>query len=115
MGVPGGIEAGTDGEDDPRSWSERFNSPGPEWKAAGMGETLEGNPDGKKPVVGGNTFVYVQADGDDLVHSDGRTASMRVDSPKETRIGVSFWAWVRASSRAFCSSQDLLRATLMRR
>lgn len=75
MGVPGGIEAGTDGADDPISWSERFNSQGPEWKAPGDGETLEGNPDGKKPVVGGNTFVVVEAKGDDLVHSDGKTAA----------------------------------------
>ncbi|MCA9164198.1 MAG: sulfatase, partial [Planctomycetales bacterium] len=95
MGVPGGIEAGTDGEDDPRSWSERFNSPGPEWKAAGMGETLEGNPDGKKPVVGGNTFVYVQADGDDLVHSDGRTAEkacelIRRNKDRRFFLGVGF-------------------------
>ncbi|MDX1948810.1 MAG: sulfatase [Pirellulaceae bacterium] len=75
MGVPGGIESGGDGEDDPPSWHERFNSPGPEWKAAGTGETLEGNPDGKKPVVGGNTFVVVAAEGDDLVHSDGKTAA----------------------------------------
>lgn len=74
MGVPGGIEDGGDGADDPRSWSERFNSQGPEWKATGTGETLEGNPDGKKPVVGGNTFVVVKADGNDLVHSDGKTA-----------------------------------------
>jgi iduronate 2-sulfatase len=75
MGVPGGIEKGTDGADDPRSWSERFNSQGPEWKAPGVGETLERNPKGKKPVVGGNTFVIVAADGDDLVHSDGKTAA----------------------------------------
>jgi len=75
MGVPGGIEKGDDGADDPRSWTERFNSKGPEWRAAGIGETLEGNPDGKKPVVGGNTFVVVEADGDDLVHSDGKTAA----------------------------------------
>lgn len=74
MGVPGGIEAGTDGADDPRSWTERFNSQGPEWKAPGTGETLEGNPDGSKPVMGGNTFVVVQADGDDGLHSDGKTA-----------------------------------------
>ncbi len=74
MGVPGGIESGGDGADDPLSWTERFNSPGPEWKAPGDGETLEGNPDGQKPVVGGNTFVVVEADGDDLVHSDGKTA-----------------------------------------
>ncbi|MDZ4288783.1 MAG: sulfatase, partial [Prosthecobacter sp.] len=75
MGVPGGIEAGTDGEDDPASWTERFNSQGPEWKAAGMGETLERNPEGKKPVMGGNTFVVVAAEGDDLVHADGKTAA----------------------------------------
>jgi len=75
MGVPGGIEKGTDGADDPRSWTERLNSQGPEWKAPGVGETLEGNPDGKKPVVGGNTFVVVEADGNDLVHSDGKTAA----------------------------------------
>jgi len=75
MGVPGGIEDGSDGVDDPASWTERFNSQGPEWKAPGLGETLEGNPDGKKPVVGGNTFVIVAADGDDRVHSDGKTAA----------------------------------------
>jgi iduronate 2-sulfatase len=79
MGVPGGIEQGGDGPDDPASWTERFNSPGPEWKAPGNGETLESNPDGKKPVVGGNTFVVVEADGDDLVHSDGKTAAKAVE------------------------------------
>jgi iduronate 2-sulfatase len=87
MGVPGGIEEGGDGRnhnngdgaDDPASWTEKFNSPGPEWKAAGVGETLEGNPDGKKPVVGGNTFVVVEAEGDDLVHSDGKTAAKAVE------------------------------------
>jgi iduronate 2-sulfatase len=79
MGVPGGIELGTDGADDPASWVERFNSQGPEWKAPGDGETLENNPDGKKPVVGGNTFVVVEADGDDGVHSDGRTAAKAVE------------------------------------
>jgi iduronate 2-sulfatase len=75
MGIPGGIELGTDGEDDPISWTERYNSQGPEWKAPGIGETLEGNPDGKRPVVGGNTFVVVEADQDDDAHSDGKTAS----------------------------------------
>ncbi len=75
MGVPGGIEDGSDGADDDKSWTERFNSPGPEWKATGSGETLENNPDGKKPAVGGNTFVVVEADGDDLIHSDGKTAA----------------------------------------
>ncbi len=74
MGVPIGIEEGGHGSDDAASWTERFNSQGPEWRAPGDGETLEGNPDGSRPVVGGNTFVVVEADGDDLVHSDGRTA-----------------------------------------
>jgi iduronate 2-sulfatase len=79
MGVPGGVEFGPDGKDfngadDELSWTERFNSPGPEWKAPGSGETLEGNPDGKKSVVGGNTFVVVAADEGDDAHSDGKTA-----------------------------------------
>ena len=99
MGVPGGIEYGGDGRDhnggdgadDPASWTERFNSPGPEWKAAGEGETLEGNPDGKKPVVGGNTFVVVEADGDDLIHSDGKTAAKAVELIKQHATGKPFF------------------------
>src|SRR5688572_918599 len=87
MGVPGGIEEGGDGRkhnggdgaDDAASWTEKFNSPGPEWKARGAGETLESNPDGARPVVGGNTFVVVEADGDDLAHSDGKTAAKAVE------------------------------------
>lgn len=95
MGVPGDIEKGSDGTDDPASWTERFNSPGPEWTAAGAGETLEGNPDGKKPVVGGNTFVTVAADGDDLVHSDGKTAAkacelIRLHKDEPFFLGVGF-------------------------
>lgn len=74
MGVPGGIEQGTNGADDARCWTERFNSRGPEWRAAGRGWTLEGNPDRSEPVKGGNTFVVVEAQGDDLVHADGKTA-----------------------------------------
>lgn len=53
MGVPGGIEDGGDRADAPVSWTEKFVSPGPELKALGDGETLEGNPDGTRPVVGG--------------------------------------------------------------
>src|SRR3954462_5469089 len=92
MGVPGGIEDGGDGADDPASWTERYNSPGPEWKAPGTGETLEGNPEGKKPVVGGNTFVVVEADGDDLVHSDGKTAAKAVELIREHAGGPFFLA-----------------------
>lgn len=103
MGVPGGIEYGGDGRDhdgyngadDELSWTERFNSPGPEWMAAGDGETLEGNPDGERPVVGGNTFVVVEADGGDEVHSDGKTARKAAELLAEHRdepfwLGVGF-------------------------
>ena len=101
MGVPGGIVEGGDGRDhdggngadDERSWTERFNSPGPEWKAPGDGETLENNPDGTRPVVGGNTFVVVEADGDDLVHSDGKTAQKAVELIREHRQSP-FWLGV---------------------
>jgi iduronate 2-sulfatase len=75
MGVPGGIEEGGDGADDPRSWTERFNSQGPEWRAPGEGELLQNNPNRDRPQPGGNNFAYVIAEGDDLVHSDGRTAA----------------------------------------
>jgi arylsulfatase A-like enzyme len=74
MGVPGDIEKGSNGTDDEASWVERFNSQGPEWQAPGDGELLEKNPDGTKPVKGGNTLELVKADGDDMVHSDGKTA-----------------------------------------
>ncbi len=96
MGVPGGIEKGSDGADDPASWTERFNSAGPEWKALGDGETLENNADGRKPgPVGGNTFVVVEADGNDLVHSDGKTAAKAVELIKQHKdkpffLGVGF-------------------------
>jgi iduronate 2-sulfatase len=85
MGVPGGIEQGSDGADDPASWVEKYNSKGPEWKAPGTGETLQISrfkkkgttvkPDDVRPPMGGNTFVVVEADGDDMVHSDGKTAA----------------------------------------
>ena len=103
MGVPGGVQIGGDGRDhnnfngadDEASWTERFNTPGPEWMAPGDGETLEGNPDGKKPVIGGNTFVVVEADGDDLVHADGKAAAKAVEliaahKDKPFWLGVGF-------------------------
>ncbi len=93
MGVPGGIEEGSHGADDSLSWSARYNSPGPEWKAPGDGETLESNPDGKKPVVGGNTFVVVEAEGGDLVHSDGKTAAKAVELIQKNK-DKNFWLGV---------------------
>lgn len=74
MGVPIDIEKGIDSQDDPASWNERFNSQGPEWRAPGEGELVQGNPDGTLPIKGGNVMTIVKADGDDMVHSDGKTA-----------------------------------------
>lgn len=74
MGVPVDIETGSDGQDDKASWTESFNSQGPEWKAEGDAELVQGNPTGKLPKKGGNVMTIVKADGNDLVHSDGKTA-----------------------------------------
>lgn len=83
MGVPGDIEKGSNGTDDAASWTERFNSQGPEWKAPGDGELVQGNPDGDLPIKGGNVMTIVKADGNDLVHSDGKTAEKAVDLIKK--------------------------------
>ncbi|MDR9364390.1 MAG: sulfatase [Balneolaceae bacterium] len=74
MGVPIHIEEGSDGADDQVSWDERYNSQGPEWKAEGEAELVQNNPYGTKPREGGNVMTIVKAEGDDLVHSDGKTA-----------------------------------------
>ncbi|MRH99685.1 sulfatase-like hydrolase/transferase [Kriegella sp. EG-1] len=74
MGVPIDIEKGSNGKDDEASWTERFNSQGPEWQAKGEAELVQNNPYGNLPRKGGNVMTIVKADGDDLEHSDGRTA-----------------------------------------
>ena len=74
MGVPIDIETGSNGTDDAASWTERYNSKGPEWTAEGESELVQNNPYGLKPRKGGNVMTIVKAEGDDLVHSDGRTA-----------------------------------------
>ena len=80
MGVPTDIGPGNDGADDPASWDESFNSPGPESQAPGTGETLQNNPGGlKQGAAGGNRFSVVEAEGDDLAHSDGKTAQKAVE------------------------------------
>lgn len=74
MGVPGDIEKGSDGTDDEASWTERFNSPGPEWKSEVDAELVQGNPDGSIERKGGNVMTIVKASGSDLIQSDGKTA-----------------------------------------
>ncbi|GGF26635.1 sulfatase [Echinicola rosea] len=74
MGVPGDIEKGSHGADDAASWQERFNSQGPEWKAEGEAELVQNNPYHTLERKGGNVMTIVKASGDDLAHSDGKTA-----------------------------------------
>ena len=74
MGVPIDIEKGANGQDDEASWDERFNSQGDEWRTKGEAELVQGNPDGTIERKGGNVMTIVKAEGDDLVHSDGKTA-----------------------------------------
>lgn len=74
MGIPGDIEKGSDGTDDPASWTESFNSQAAEWQAPGEAELVQNNPYGAIERKGGNVMTLVKADGDDLVHADGKTA-----------------------------------------
>lgn len=83
MGVPIDIEKGSNGKDDEASWTERFNSQGPEWEAIGDAELVQGNPDGKIERKGGNVMTIVKAEGDDLVHSDGKTAQKAIELIKK--------------------------------
>ncbi|MEO1011461.1 MAG: sulfatase [Bacteroidota bacterium] len=94
MGVPIDIELGSNGQDDEASWTERFNSPGPEWKADGEAELVQGNPDGSLPRAGGNVMTIVKASGGDGIHSDGKTADKAIqlirkhkDSPFFIAVG----------------------------
>ncbi len=80
MGVPPDITKGSDGADDPESWSEAYNSKGPETKVSGLAEQLSNNPGGLKKGTGSSqSFNVVAAEGDDLVHSDGKTAQKAVE------------------------------------
>lgn len=74
MGIPIDIETGSDGQDDPASWTERFNAQGPEWQAPGKAELVQNNPDGSIERKGGNVMTIVQGSEGDLGHSDGRAA-----------------------------------------
>lgn len=79
MGVPGDIESGSHGQDDEASWTERFNSPGPEWKSPGKAELVQNNPDGLIERKGGNVMTIVESDGGDLSQSDGITAEKAIE------------------------------------
>ena len=80
MGVPPDVAKGSDGADDPESWDEAYNSKGPETKVPGLAEQLSNNPGGLKKGTGSSqSFNVVEAEGDDLLHSDGKTAQKAVE------------------------------------
>lgn len=79
MGIPIDVETGSNGEDDPDSWTERFNSQGPEWQSEGKAELVQNNPDGAIERKGGNVMTIVQATGDDLVQADAKTAQKAIE------------------------------------
>ncbi len=83
MGVPIDIENGSNGADDEASWTERYNSQGPEWQAIGEAELVQGNPQGTIKRKGGNVMTIVKSEGDDLVHSDGKTAQKAIELIKK--------------------------------
>ena len=74
MGITTDIVKGSNGQDDELCWTERFNSQGPEWNAKGERELVQDNSYGMKPIENGNIMTIVKAEGDDLVHPDGKTA-----------------------------------------
>ncbi|WP_026951408.1 sulfatase [Algoriphagus mannitolivorans] len=78
MGVPIDIETGSDGQDDPASWTERFNSQGPEWTSEGFAELVQNNPNGSIERKGGNVMTIVHAENGDLTQSDGKTAEKAI-------------------------------------
>lgn len=92
MGVPIDIEKGSNGQDDEASWTERFNSQGLEWQAAGEAELVQNNPYGDKPRMGGNVMTIVKANGDDLAHSDGKTAAKAIELIKKHKKNPFFLA-----------------------
>jgi len=77
MRIPMEIVDGTAECDDPHSWDETVNITAPEQNAPG--EKTNWSPNDK----GSQAFVGVIAEGDDLVHADGKAAEAGVDFLKE--------------------------------
>ncbi len=89
MRVPGDIIAGTDGDDVPASWTERFNSQGNEAHTPGdyaclnqniFTTELEGRQSTKMPH---RMFVTVEHDGDGSDQPDHKTATKTIELLRE--------------------------------
>lgn len=85
MRVPGDIIAGTDGQDEPSSWTERFNSSGQEAHTPGdyaclnlniFTQALENRQSTRMPH---RMFVTVQYDGDGADQPDHKSATKAIE------------------------------------
>ena len=74
MGVPGGIEAGEPGGDDPDSWDRAFNLMAPETASPGTLELL--SP--KRKHYGSNFARVIVPDGMDLTQADHMAATQAI-------------------------------------
>lgn len=98
MRVPGDIIAGTNGQDEPSSWTERFNSPGLEAHTPGdyaclnlniFSDSLENRQSTQMPH---RMFVTVEYDGDGSDQADHKSASKAIELLREHRDGPFFLA-----------------------
>ena len=91
MRVPGDIIAGTDGLDQPKCWTERFNSPGPEAHTPGLYACLNQNlftrqlANRQSTKMPHRMFVTVQSDGDGTRQADYKAASQAIELLKQRR------------------------------
>ncbi|MCA9129257.1 MAG: sulfatase [Planctomycetales bacterium] len=91
MRVPGDIIDGTDGKDEPSSWTERFNSPGQEAHSPGDYACLNLNiftdaPENRQSTaMPHRMFVSVEIDGDGRDQPDYRAASKAIELLDEHR------------------------------
>jgi iduronate 2-sulfatase len=86
MRIPMEIIAGTADCDDPHSWDEAVNVTAPEQNAPGTNTMW--SPKDK----GSQTFLGVEADGDDMVHADGMAAEHAIEFLKNNRSRPFFLA-----------------------
>ena len=95
------IMKGRDGEDDPASWDERFNSPAPEIHSRGEVELVQKNPYGLRPLLqdtnmNGRNLMYIVKTAEEEIHTDARTADkvselLRKHKEESFFIGAGFF------------------------
>jgi iduronate 2-sulfatase len=94
MRVPGDIIDGTDGDDIPETWTERFNCQGPEAHTPGLYRLLNHNIETRDPEGRQSTrmphrmFASVEGDGDGSDQPDWKAAAKTVELLRQ-RAGAS--------------------------